>query len=252
MKTIIIIVIVCAFILFYRKYKSHYPKMSIPKIIHQTAPADMNKWHKIWKPSQKTWKDKFPDFEYIMWTDEDLDAFIRTEYEWFYDTYKSYDVNIKRIDAARYFILFHYGGMYADMDMSSNANFWYQIPQDKVSIAANPWPEWMFWKARIQNALMISPKNHPVWKEVWKALEEHKDDEDVLDATGPKLIEGVYNKFPEMFNVLKKVEFIQSTNLTYNPIIKLDDPDPAFVEHHATTSWGSGKLNSMYKMFNNM
>jgi mannosyltransferase OCH1-like enzyme len=242
MKVLLLIVLVVIFVtLVFNSRQSNFD--SIPKIIHQTAPADESKWPHVWKTSQKTWKKHFPDFEYIMWTDEDLDSFIETEYPWFYDTYMSYDVNIKRIDAARYFILYHYGGMYADMDMSCKDNFWHEIPQNKVSIAENPWN----WKPGVQNALMISPKEHPSWQKVWSELENHKNEENVLDATGPKLIDGVVKQYPNMFNILKRGDFIQTNSITQNPVIRLDDDEDVYVEHHASASWGSGPLNELYK-----
>jgi mannosyltransferase OCH1-like enzyme len=58
------------------------PDGRIPKIIHQTAPADRSKWHAIWTPCQKSWRTQFPDWEYKMWTDEDLEDLIKTKYSW--------------------------------------------------------------------------------------------------------------------------------------------------------------------------
>jgi len=161
----------------------------IPKIIHQTAPADESKWPKLWKLCQKTWKEKFPTWEYRFWNDDDLENLIKTDYPWFHDTYKGYDQQIKRVDAARYFILHKYGGMYADMDYECVNNFEHLIPQDKVSIAESPYKH----DGRDdiethQNALMISPKGHPFWERVFKVLEEKKKEPVVVYATGPYVI----------------------------------------------------------------
>ena len=51
-----------------------------------------------------------------MWTDRRLRAFIASYYPWFLPIYLRYDQHIKRVDAARYFLLYHYGGVYADLD----------------------------------------------------------------------------------------------------------------------------------------
>ncbi len=99
-----------------------------------------------------------------MWTDEDLDNLIKNDFPYFYDIYKGYDVNIKRIDMARYFILYKYGGIYADMDYICFKNFYNLMPQDKVSISESDWQE----NEYMQNALMISPKEHPFWLDVIK------------------------------------------------------------------------------------
>ena len=86
----------------------------IPKIIHQTwksrdLPDNFKKWSKIIK-------DLHPDWEYKLWTDEDNRNFIKNHYSWFLKTYDNYDVHIKRVDAVRYFYLYHYGGVYIDLD----------------------------------------------------------------------------------------------------------------------------------------
>ena len=41
---------------------------------------------------------------------------IKNHYPWFLDTYNNYKYKIQKIDAIRPFILYHYGGMYVDLD----------------------------------------------------------------------------------------------------------------------------------------
>jgi len=58
-----------------------------------------------------------PDHSYCHWTDAELDEFIGVEYSWFLATYRAYTYDIQRVDAARYFVLYHYGGTYLDLDL---------------------------------------------------------------------------------------------------------------------------------------
>ena len=58
-----------------------------------------------------------PGWEYKFWTDDTARAFIAKEYSWFLDTYDGYPYPIQRADALRYFAVYHYGGVYADMDL---------------------------------------------------------------------------------------------------------------------------------------
>lgn len=54
----------------------------------------------------------------ILWTDDRIRAFMVENYPDFVRTvYDSYPYDIQRVDAARYFILFHFGGVYADADI---------------------------------------------------------------------------------------------------------------------------------------
>jgi mannosyltransferase OCH1-like enzyme len=174
-----------AFVVLLVMYNRQFNSEKIPKIIHQTAPSDTSKWNPVWFDCQESWKSLHPDFEYRMWTDEDLDEFMKTEYPDFYErVFSKYDVKIKKIDSARYFILYKYGGVYADMDYKCQHRFFESLPNGRVSIARSK----VDFDGGFQNALMISPKGHPFWEDVFVLLEERKDEPDVILCTGPRII----------------------------------------------------------------
>ena len=88
----------------------------LPKIVHQTwrtrnIPQEWRAWHQTWKVCFPS-----PEFQHIIWTDKDARRLIETKYTWFLDIYDGYPHQIQRADAVRYFILFEYGGIYADLD----------------------------------------------------------------------------------------------------------------------------------------
>jgi mannosyltransferase OCH1-like enzyme len=220
MKILLLLILLFALLSFFVPMKSNYNK-GIPKIIHQSAMADKTKWHKIWKRCQKSWQEKFPDFEYKMWHDEDLDEFMKTNYPDFYqNVYLKYDINIKRFDSARYFILYHFGGMYADMDFECIENFWEHIPQDKVSIVETPIPHY---GGKYENALMIGPKGDPFWKKIMDKLPD-RSNKHVFEATGPSLITEVINE-PNVINPLVHEDY--------------SDLTAKFTRHYWTGSWNN-------------
>lgn len=51
-----------------------------------------------------------------LWTERASRDFIETEYPWFLRTYDGYRYPVQRVDAVRYFLLLHYGGIYMDLD----------------------------------------------------------------------------------------------------------------------------------------
>jgi len=208
----------------------------IPKIIHQTAPRDVSKWNEIWPKCQASWKRNFPDWEYRMWTDEDLDEFMRDYHPDHYTMFKSYNMNIKRIDAARYFILKTFGGIYADMDFECIKNFEEFIPADKISIAESAIPGEGF-----QNALMISPREHPAWNHVIDQLVKYRNEPHPHNATGPQLIVKSENSMPGIIFSLPASQFAVVTEPYY--IVKketIDRNDPnIYAVHHGTCSWCS-------------
>ena len=55
-------------------------------------------------------------FAYCLWTDKELDSFVASEYDWLLSIYHGYTYPIQRWDMVRYFLLYHYGGTYADLD----------------------------------------------------------------------------------------------------------------------------------------
>ena len=200
----------------------------IPKIIHQTAPADKNKWHEIWSTCQQSWKTQFPapKYEYKMWTDEDLNDLMKNDFPEYYDMYKGYDHNIKRVDIARYFILYKHGGIYADMDYKCFKNFYDQLPSDKVSISESPYKE----NEHLQNALMISPKEHPFWiKVIEKATKRSGPGVDILKATGPVLVSDTYEENKHWVNVLP-VDL-------YNPHKDSPENEEYIAQHYGTSVW---------------
>jgi mannosyltransferase OCH1-like enzyme len=167
-----------------------------------------------------------------MWTDQDLDEFMKTKYPEYYPMYIGYDANIKRIDAARYFILLEYGGIYADMDFECVKNFENLLPPDKVSIAESAFEGEVF-----QNALMVSPRSHPFWYSVIRELESYKHHPHPHHATGPQVLVRAYDE--NSVHSLPAAQFAVVTDPYY--IAKKETLNRAdqnvYAAHHGTCSW---------------
>ena len=175
--------------------------------------ADKSRWHPSWERFQKSWLSNFPDFEYRFWADEDLDELIRSKNEWFYESYKSYDANIKKVDASRYFILHEFGGIYADMDFECVKNFWDKLPQEKVSFAESGGIS----VSRVENALMASPRNHKFWEFLFTKLEGSKN-KSVFEATGPIFLDRCIDQYlgtEDFLNILSRNQFSLGGNGKY-------------------------------------
>ncbi len=92
-----------------------------PKRIHQiwTTTDVPDKWRILQQHCQFI----NPEYEYNLWTHADIEIFLKEHYPWFMDTYTNYPFPVERLDAARYFILYHFGGVYIDMDMECKVQF---------------------------------------------------------------------------------------------------------------------------------
>ncbi|CZT48347.1 related to SUR1 protein [Rhynchosporium secalis] len=96
----------------------------VPKIVHQvfhnwkepgneTLPSDWEVVSGTCKGRAKGWSG---EWEYMLWTESTSRQFIQDEYPWMLKTYDGYRYPVQRVDAVRYFVLYHYGGIYLDLD----------------------------------------------------------------------------------------------------------------------------------------
>lgn len=129
----------------------------ISQIIHQTAPADKSKWHPLWSRCQESWQRNFPNFEYALWTDGDIDNLIKEHYPQYWEMYSEFPVHIMKIDFVRFAIMHHSGGIYADMDYFCYQNFYNELTKP-VYLVENP-----YGNDPIENSLMCSAPQHQFW-----------------------------------------------------------------------------------------
>lgn len=138
----------------------------IPRIFHQTSAT--KEIPEDWNALVKTCTDAYADWEYKHWTDETAREFISTEYSWFLDIWDNFDFPIQRADAIRYFILYHFGGLYLDMDTICNRT----IPLDQIE--ADGQPHHAVFKSTtptgVSNDFMVSSKHHPLLAAAIKRL----------------------------------------------------------------------------------
>ena len=94
---------------------------SIPKRIHRM-------WRSGHIPDRfkGNWahcKEVNPTYNVTLWDDAATEALIQKHYPWFMPVYRSYPYTVERLDAGRYFIIYHYGGIYIDMDVDCKVPF---------------------------------------------------------------------------------------------------------------------------------
>ena len=158
----------------------------LPKIVHvswknETVPPQfeaMRESHLHFFPED--------DYDHIFWTDKRQDNFVMHTYPELYELYKSYKFDIQRADAFRYIALYHYGGLYMDLDYEVLDNFWHLLPDDKPAIVESPYK----YSESVQNSLMSSPRGHTMWNAIFRQLHEVRDAA-VFRSTGPNLFDAI-------------------------------------------------------------
>lgn len=106
----------------------------------------------------------------MLWTDDSIRLFIKKNHPSFMPIYDSYPYNIQRVDVARYFILYHFGGLYVDLDIGCRkdkdlTNLLRAIDQsNRTSILPLTQP------FGLSNDVLIASKNSPFFRELLDTL----------------------------------------------------------------------------------
>lgn len=170
----------------------------LPKIIHQQWKTD-----KIPDGVYSKWNAQFkelypePEYKHMLWTDANARELIKKDFPFFLPAYDNYEFGIQRADASRYFIMYKYGGLYADLDYEPLINFWEHLPKDRVALIESPYA----YNEKSQNSLMSSPVNDPFWNQTFALLLERKD-KAVLQATGPMFLDVLLKRATESYTLL--------------------------------------------------
>jgi mannosyltransferase OCH1-like enzyme len=175
----------------------------VPKIIHQIwhsfgdsypptsdAPSRRNAPPK-WDASRVAWTAANPGWTHMMWNEKDSRDLIALHYPKFLKYYDFYPNAIQRVDAARYFIVHHYGGVYIDMDLfpikGSALDDWIGVSPNVGlyvvrEIARNAFFTNSFFAAQKGSAILGHVCNRMTKQLPWWALTHHVI---IMVSTGP-------------------------------------------------------------------
>jgi mannosyltransferase OCH1-like enzyme len=231
---------------------------SIPKILHQTWKDDNIPSHFVTLIS--TWKENHPDWEYNLWTDDTNRSFILNNYPEFLTTYDSYSNNIQRVDAVRYFILYHYGGVFIDIDFECFKNINLLLDGSSCVFALEPEEHaGQFNKPYIVcNAFMACISKNDFFKRLCSdladvQLKKINDKIDILQTTGPFFLTDIYNNYTDKENItllsssliypfsIAEVRKALKGEINKNMQLKLNN---AFALHYFWGNWWKEVSNS--------
>lgn len=170
----------------------------IPKIIHQTWKTD--KVPSEWMAFAQSWRRHHPDWQYKLWSNADGAEFVEQFYPHFSRTYFAYSRDIQRADAIRYLVIYHYGGLYVDLDFECLQPLDGLLDSHNLVIGLEPREH-----ARDQsldqllcNALFASQPGSAFLKAVIEFLITDETSagihDDVLNSTGPVMLQKVYEQ----------------------------------------------------------
>lgn len=157
--------------------------MIIPKIIHQLWKD--NVVPERYRALVETWRKHHPAWQYRLWTDAEIRAFVEREYPSFLPIFDEYRQNICRADAGRYLILRHFGGLYADLDAECLRPFDTLLKGRQFVIGLEPEAHLGLKKAADRRfdkllcpTVIASAPGHPFWDQVWRELRSFSRSDD--------------------------------------------------------------------------
>ena len=235
---------------------SNKNQLVIPRIIHQTwKTAEIPE---IYKDFQQSWLRNMPDWEYRLWTDDDNRAFLKRHYEWFLPIYDAYPQTIMKVDAVRYFWMFHYGGLYVDLDFEALKSVEPLLKNQKIVLGLeprehmdNPKIQQHGYPQLLCNAFMASVPKASFWESVFRQMVKSKNEKDPLVATGPVCLTAAYEKFANQQDIqLINPELLYPitqddgyANLMNNSGSELTISTHAYAVHHWSGSWWRHTVN---------
>jgi FkbM family methyltransferase len=133
---------------------------AVPPVLFQTW-----KTHDNLPPAFTRCRQSFLDackgYATPLWDDNDNRRFVKHHFDWFTPVYEAYPKEIYRADAVRYFFLYAFGGIYADLDVYCLKSLDSIVGQKAVVLGrmgADP-----DFEHSVPNAVMASCPRHPFW-----------------------------------------------------------------------------------------
>lgn len=177
------------------------------KIIHQvwfdniTNKRNARKLFEKLRKYRESWLSKNPTWHYMCWDVKQARDLVKYRFPQHLTLYDSYQHNIQRCDAVRYFFLYRYGGLYADMDYMCNRP-WDEViqhyPGDFYLVET---PNKLSNEQHVSNSLMFSKREHTFWLRFFIELEKNANvpvyygkHMTIMCTTGPIILNRVFNR----------------------------------------------------------
>lgn len=150
-------------------YPQPDPTKNIPSIIHfiwfknlyETRP-DVTTIPSMGSHAPDLCHNANPGFEIKIWNATAGRELLGEHYDWFLPTYDNYPHPIQQVDAIKYFVLYHYGGFYLDLDIACRRSL-------------RPIQRFPAWIPRaspqgLNNDALAARARHPAWKKMTEML----------------------------------------------------------------------------------
>ena len=153
----------------------------------------------VLKANFKSFKDVQDSFQYVFWTDERIQGFLRNNSYSELFLYSKYQKKIEKSDVARYYILYEFGGIYADLDIRF-LNSMLPVLNSGIPclLPAEPFHQSVTWLGicpAVTNCLMFCRPKHPFLRMLIESLPEFFGLSNTMCRTGPGFMTQILDRY---------------------------------------------------------
>jgi len=196
----------------------------IPRYIHQIWISSINneEIYDKFRIASNACIKLHSNYNYTLWTDKKILILLKTSYSWFLPIYQNYRYDMQRIDAMKYLLLFHFGGIYLDLDIKCNVEdlITAMLPLDKRDYE----PDIIFHMGTegisANTDIIAAKKFHPFFKLAISQLKSanrwfYLYHLTIILSAGPTFLYGIYRQYP-----FKDDFYYIPNNLLYGKLIE--------------------------------
>ncbi|KTD12100.1 Glycosyltransferase sugar-binding region containing DXD motif protein [Legionella gratiana] len=219
----------------------------IPKHIHQTwknAAMDAPL-----KDYQNSWRQHNPSFSYSFYDDLNCVDFITQFYPEYVIPYSRLQTGVQKADFFRYLIVFHYGGIYADIDMECYKSFDCFMPFNGLLLSVeaklthiNQHKLGYSFPFQLANCIFAAEPKHWFLKKIINHIvtlimdgTKIQNNEDIEDMTGPRMLTRLYYqlKYTKDIHILSQIYWMPPLNYPNIWPFNIN----MYAKHHFHGSW---------------
>jgi mannosyltransferase OCH1-like enzyme len=177
----------------------------IPRYIHQIWISSENdeEMYKKFQTASNACIDLHSNYNYTLWTHKKILIWLKMHYSWFLPVYQNYRYDMQRIDAMKYLLLLHFGGIYLDLDVKCKVPdlITAMLPLDKRGIE----PDIIFHMGTegisANTDIIAAKQSHPFFKLAVSQLKSanrwfYLYHLTIILSAGPTFLHGIYLQFP--------------------------------------------------------
>lgn len=185
--------------------RKHSDIIKIPKIIHQIW-VNEKELPEILSELSKTWVDNHPGWEYKLWGEKTIKDLIKNHFPEFLPYYEGFNYDIQRWHSAQYFILYHFGGLYVNIDSECLAPIDLLLSNATCCMGMEPEAGTMEYNKQkvVGNAFMASVPGHAYFQMIIDDIKTNFTKQfspipfyHIMESTGSLLTTRVYGAYNE-------------------------------------------------------